>query len=60
MTLSTLELRTKSSPSFLLIFRQILNPFGVKALCKAKGATRIQERQLAFFTRVKKFLVMVS
>ena len=24
------------SPSFLLIFRQILNPFGVKALCKAK------------------------
>ena len=25
-----------SSPSFLLIFRQILNPFGVKALCKAK------------------------
>ena len=25
-----------------------------------KGATRIQERQLAFFTRFKKFLVMVS
>ena len=25
-----------ASPSFLLIFRQILNPFGVKALCKAK------------------------
>jgi len=24
------------SPSFLLIFRQILNPFGVKALCRAK------------------------
>ncbi len=23
-------------PSFILIFRQILNPFGVKALCKAK------------------------
>ena len=27
---------TSPSPSFLLIFRQILNPFGVKALCKAK------------------------
>jgi hypothetical protein len=26
----------RASPSFLLIFRQILNPFGVKALCKAK------------------------
>ena len=26
----------RTSPSFLLIFRQILNPFGVKALCKAK------------------------
>ncbi len=29
-------LTTFASPSFLLIFRQILNPFGVKALCKAK------------------------
>ena len=28
--------RLRPSPSFLLIFRQILNPFGVKALCKAK------------------------